>query len=184
MGKKTDISGVRFGKLLVLERSGPSNPRAWKCQCDCGSPPVHVQLNNLRSGCSRSCGCIRKAAGPECRNWKGYGQISGTYWERVRFQAAERGLVVDMTIVDAWEQFERQGGMCALTGWPLNFRVKGYGQTASLDRVRSDQGYVPGNIQWVHKDVNKFKNDFTPERFFEICEAIVAHRRLKNDSSC
>jgi len=31
---------------------------------------------------------------------------------------------------------------------------------------------VSGNIQWVHKDVNKMKSDFAQEYFVKVCTAI------------
>lgn len=33
----------------------------WKCKCDCGNPDyVYVASNNLRSGHTKSCGCLQK----------------------------------------------------------------------------------------------------------------------------
>lgn len=54
-----DISGQKFGKLLVLERSPNKNNRTyWKCQCDCGNI-IEVQTSALTSGNTTSCGCSR-----------------------------------------------------------------------------------------------------------------------------
>ena len=54
-----DLTGQRFGKLLVLERAkNNSNKRVkWVCQCDCGTIK-EVLGENLRSGESMSCGCM------------------------------------------------------------------------------------------------------------------------------
>jgi len=41
--------------------------------------------------------------------------------------------------------------------------------TASLDRINNDLGYIEGNVQWVHKDVNRMKWAFTQDRFLELC---------------
>ena len=58
-----DLKNRRFGKLLVVGRGANRNGRAtWFVQCDCGSPPVLVQGNNLRRGGTRSCGCLRAEA--------------------------------------------------------------------------------------------------------------------------
>ena len=57
-----DMTGQRFGKLLVLEMAVPdgNQPGAhWRCLCDCGNETV-VQGNNLRRGHHQSCGCARK----------------------------------------------------------------------------------------------------------------------------
>lgn len=54
-----DLTGQRFGKLIVLERdyTKSANRANWKCQCECGTI-VSVQSNNLTSGHTLSCGCL------------------------------------------------------------------------------------------------------------------------------
>ncbi len=82
-------------------------------------------------------------------------------------------------MADAWAQFEKQQGRCALTGWPLTIDHSSHGgpstKTASLDRIDSRLGYEPGNIQWVHKDVNQMKWHLSNDRFIEVCRAVVAN---------
>lgn len=55
---------MRFGRLTVIERAKdkeyPSGAKltAWKCRCDCGNETV-VLASSLKSGNTKSCGCIR-----------------------------------------------------------------------------------------------------------------------------
>lgn len=58
MGYKIDLSGNRYGKLVVLRYSHNDNRRKsyWVCRCDCGNETV-VSGSNLKSGNSSSCGC-------------------------------------------------------------------------------------------------------------------------------
>lgn len=51
----------RYGRLLVLEHAGKDyrNKHLWKCLCDCGNEKI-VLSDNLSSGKSKSCGCLRK----------------------------------------------------------------------------------------------------------------------------
>lgn len=57
MGKFKDLTGQRFGKLVVVKRANNINGKvAWLCQCDCGQRKV-VTANNLRAGYTKSCGC-------------------------------------------------------------------------------------------------------------------------------
>lgn len=56
-----DLSGQRFGKLLVLQRAEkPPQCRKdsayWLCRCDCGNERI-VLGTNLTSGHTTSCGC-------------------------------------------------------------------------------------------------------------------------------
>lgn len=61
--KKLDLTGQRFGRLTVLRPAENVGTRtAWLCRCDCGREAV-VLTSRLRSGHTRSCGCI-KAGGP------------------------------------------------------------------------------------------------------------------------
>lgn len=61
MGKFIDITGQRFGRLTVIERSTPIgvSPIKWKCQCDCGKICETV-APRLKSGQTQSCGCLHK----------------------------------------------------------------------------------------------------------------------------
>lgn len=56
-----DISGQRFGRLTAIEFMGTDMRRCalWKCRCDCGNEII-AQRNNLKTGTSRSCGCLRR----------------------------------------------------------------------------------------------------------------------------
>lgn len=66
MGVKKDLTGKRFGKLVVLaevpkEERKNSKKVEWLCQCDCGKT-TKVVTNYLNSGHTTSCGCRRKEA--------------------------------------------------------------------------------------------------------------------------
>jgi len=53
-----DLTGQRFGRLLVIERAGSNKngEATWDCLCDCGKAKV-VLGTLLRRGATRSCGC-------------------------------------------------------------------------------------------------------------------------------
>jgi 5-methylcytosine-specific restriction endonuclease McrA len=59
--KARDLIGQRFGRLMVLERSGSTRHRRanWLCRCDCGKTKT-IKGNALLSGNTQSCGCIQK----------------------------------------------------------------------------------------------------------------------------
>ena len=61
MGKIKDLTGQRFGRLVVIEDSGERKQTnvMWLCKCDCGND-VKVKSNNLIRGDVKSCGCLRK----------------------------------------------------------------------------------------------------------------------------
>jgi len=57
MGKRLDLTGQRFGRLVVLGFADLNNrkQRQWNCQCDCGRTNI-VSRNELRSGDTKTCG--------------------------------------------------------------------------------------------------------------------------------
>lgn len=58
MGALIDLSGQRFGRLLVLGRDSTKNKKEayWNCQCDCGNTKS-IRSSALRGGQTKSCGC-------------------------------------------------------------------------------------------------------------------------------
>lgn len=61
---KRDLSGQVFGHLTVIQRvedkvySNGSADSQWLCQCSCGSSPLKVAGGSLKSGNTKSCGCL------------------------------------------------------------------------------------------------------------------------------
>jgi hypothetical protein len=106
------------------------------------------------------------------------GGLIGTYMTDICRHATRRGIAVEITMKDLSEQWARQGAKCALTGWDLTLKrtARDWQATASVDRIDSSLGYVPGNVQFVHKDVNASKWDHDESRFFEICRAVAAYK--------
>lgn len=58
--KFQDLTGIRFGRLTVLERAeNRGNRVCWRCKCDCGNLTT-VCASLLKSGNTSSCGCYHK----------------------------------------------------------------------------------------------------------------------------
>src|SRR5436190_4358427 len=86
LSAKIDLTGQRFDRLTVLHDAGRSLEQTvlWCCRCDCGTETT-VRSAALRSGHTRSCGCLQ----PEtARNQAKHGHArdtgsTGTYssWE-------------------------------------------------------------------------------------------------------
>ena len=60
-GTKFDIVGKKYGRWTVLDRYmlNLKHERVWLCRCDCGNESFVVE-RSLKSGNSKSCGCLRK----------------------------------------------------------------------------------------------------------------------------
>src|SRR5438105_11437922 len=61
MRQVIELSGKKFGRLLVVDRAANSRrgQARWRCFCDCQAESV-VSGYDLRSGNTKSCGCFRR----------------------------------------------------------------------------------------------------------------------------
>lgn len=91
------------------------------------------------------------------------------HYNRFFKSAQKRGIKWDISLEQMYAVYT---GRCALTGWELSISYKE--TTASLDRIDSTMGYVPGNIQWVHVMVNMCKNKYPEKDFVAMCQAVAA----------
>lgn len=68
-------------------------------------------------------------------------------------------------------------GICAISKIPItndsynNFKLN----SASLDRINSNKGYIKGNVQFVAYGINLAKNNFTDEEVLEFLNHIKSH---------
>lgn len=110
-------------------------------------------------------------SGKNAPGWKGTKDIPGIYFTHMRRNAKLRNFSISVTPEEIQRLWETQSGRCALSGQLLSFR-SGDLHKASLDRIDSNLGYIPGNLQWVSKTVNYMKRDLDQEVFLELCKAI------------
>lgn len=70
--KLEDLTGQRFGRLVVLSRAPDQISKCgrknvtWHCLCDCGNE-VNIRARNLKVGDTHSCGCLHKEVVSEIR---------------------------------------------------------------------------------------------------------------------
>lgn len=80
-----DLSGQRFGRLTVIERASRKTHGEswWLCHCDCGDG-ITTTSHRLRSGSTRSCGCLTREllSGENNHRWKG-GRAGGDGYVRI-----------------------------------------------------------------------------------------------------
>lgn len=175
-----DLIGQKFGyltieKFLGYTRKCANHNRAeFLCRCECGNAKAFI-LPHLKNIKNISCGCKKKQWFNS--RWEGYEEISMTYWSQCRNGAEDRGLDFSISIEYAWDLFMGQHRKCALSGLVIDFKWKDRTQTASLDRIDSAKGYVEGNLQWLHKDINLIKMHLDQSYFIELCERVANHAR-------
>lgn len=176
-----NIVGQKIGVFEVIADSGkrrpPSGNVLWVVRCDWCKNTRLMTYSHIKR--FLSCGC-KKIELQRKAIFEGYGEIYATHWNDIKYSAKQRNLKFDISIEYVWELFIKQGRKCSLTGVPLcfNSRCWIYDGTASLDRIDSSKGYIEGNVQWIHKNINMMKQQYSTELFFDWCKKVVIHNNL------
>ena len=138
-----------------------------KCECLECKKIFSAQFHNVYKGTYKSCGCLQHAFNLKNPRWKGVGEISKSFIYSIKRGANSRNLIFNVTPEYLWKLFLNQHRNCAISGVHLRFQISkvDHNATASLDRINSSLGYIEGNLQWVHKDINYMKQSMNNKEF-------------------
>lgn len=175
--------GDRFNKLKLLYKTKKTRQgQYWQCLCECGLQK-EVRIDHLKSGATKSCGCLLK--GKTSVHYKGYENIPKSFFSNILYNAQQRGIPVEIGIEYLHDLFQKQNGLCALSGKELSIpRLKskiGAGN-ASLDRIDSSLGYIKGNVWFIDKTLNVIKNNLSLNKFLYYCCCILHPVDIASDS--
>jgi hypothetical protein len=183
---RNDITGKKFGHLEVIKMIHSGVKRtSWKalCKCHlCGNETFSCCPKYLRQRMNQTCGCStwERKKGKDSPFFKGFQGITGSFWHQIEKGAKTRGFEFKVSIQHAWSLFQQQSGKCKLSGIELSIGQSNYDErTASFDRIDSSVGYIEGNVQWVHKDINKMKLHHSEKYFVELCQKVASHAASK-----
>ncbi len=176
--RKTEKDYVTLAEKANIEYVGPLPKNTnfktyWKCICKNIFERSYNDIRKLHIICPK---CIKTHIGS--KNFKGYKDIHLKFFNSIKAGAETRNLTFNITIEYISDLLNLQNYKCCLSGQEIFLRKIGAlttstDSTASLDRIDSTKGYVEGNCQWVHKNINKMKNNLDQDYFIEMCKKVA-----------
>ena len=169
----SSLIGNIYGSYTVIAYIGKGSgyKHKWLCRCKCGRENS-INGQSLTQLKTHSCGKCEFS-----KAFTGKGKLSGTYFKSLKRRAIRDQLEFTIDVNYLWNLFQFQNERCALSGIRLEL-VHSYSrnckqQTASVDRIDSNKGYIQGNVQWVHKILNELKSNTPNDEFIKWCKLVA-----------
>lgn len=148
-GKRVDVTGQRFGRLVIVEFSHTDGPGRtyWICRCDCGKIKTILGAS-MNAGATQSCGCLAKERTSQActshgqtntrlyRVWRNMKSRCNCPSSNKYYNYGGKGV----SVCEEWTPFE------GFQKWALSH---GYAADLTIDRFDGSGNYEPSNCHWA-----------------------------------
>lgn len=163
------VPGERHGRLTVISyhHTDSHYRKFWRCRCDCGGDVV-THTNSLRTGNTKSCGCLGREVRTGQRISLHHSEITAVILGYKR-HALRRGLKWDLSRGDVEQIISHP---CFYCGDPAS-NTKITKNTINplhyngIDRIDNRLGYTIGNVVPCCRICNNAKGQMTVHEFYE-----------------
>ena len=147
-----DLTGQIFGRLTVIDFAYTSKGRKayWNCLCECGKRTV-VSGDKLRSGRTKSCGCLQDELRKKGLNHRTHGMTNTklyVIWCNMKARCYSENCDMyynyggrGIRVCDEWRNSFKN-----FAEWAFS---SGYTNGLSIERKNVDGNYEPNNCLWI-----------------------------------
>jgi hypothetical protein len=175
MSNKIDLTGKRFGKLVVIKETDKrcSGRVTWLCKCDCGNEKI-IDSSCLRRGDTQSCGCLYR----RCKSSDdGKSACANALYSTYKSGAIRKGVSFELSFDAFYELTQKECYYCGRKPFQTLYNKRYPDRVYNgVDRIDSYRGYTTDNVVPCCRDCNFAKRTLTQKEFYGIIEMIYNNR--------